>query len=256
MVIAIDVGNANIVIGCFKDEEPPLVFRMSTNTAMTADEYASSVNGMLNFHGTDRQGINGAVISSVVPPLTKVFKSAVKLLSGVNAVVVSAGIKTGLNILIDDPGALGGDMVAAAVGALAVYKPPFIIVDMGTATTITVVDKDSTFVGGAIMPGLAVSMNALTDSTSQLPNVPIEAPEKCINGNTIDCMKSGAVFGAAAMIDGMAERFEEELGENTLVIATGELSETVMRHCKREIIYEPNLVLNGLRIIYNKNKRR
>jgi len=256
MILALDVGNTNITIGCLKDGEITHVFRISTNAARTADEYAVQINNMLSFNSIERTEIGGAVISCVVPPLTNVFRDAVKLLVGVEAVVVGAGVKTGLNILIDDPGQLAGDMAATAVGALATYPLPIIVVDLGTATKLFVLDKKGSFIGGAIMPGVALAMDALAAGTAQLPRIPIEAPSRSIGSNTIDAIKSGVIFGAAAEIDGMAERYEEELGEKAQVVATGGLSIAVYRHCKHEIIYDPNLILRGLGIIYEKNKRK
>jgi len=255
MILAIDVGNSNIVIGCIVDNEITNVFRLSTNTAKTADEYAVEISGILEFHGEDRNKINGSVLSCVVPPLTRVFRNAIRLLTGVNAIVVGAGLKTGMNITIDDPAQLGADMVATAVGALASYEPPIIISDLGTATKMFVLDKNGCFAGGAILPGVALSMNALAAGTSQLPRVPIEAPAKHISANTVDCMKSGAVFGAASAIDGMTERFEAELGARAQIVATGGLSDVVIRHCKREIIHDPHLILRGLGLLYEKNKK-
>ena len=255
MILAIDVGNTNIVIGCIQAEEILHVIRLSTNPTKTAEEYAVEIKSVLDFHEVSRRDIDGAVISCVVPPLTRVLKNAVKLLTGVNAIIVGAGVKTGMNILIDDPGQLGGDMVATAVGALASYTPPVIIVDLGTATKMFVLDKNGSFIGGAILPGVALSMNALAAGTSQLPRVPIEAPVKCISANTIDCMKSGAIFGAASAIDGMTERYEAELGESAQIIATGGLAQAVYRHCKRDLVHDPDLILRGLGIIYEKNKK-
>ena len=255
MILAIDIGNTNIVIGCIDYGEISHVFRMSADIAKTSDEYAVEIKGVLEFHNVPRKNISGAVISCVVPPLTGVFKRAIMLLLGVDAIVVGAGIKTGLNILIDDPGALGGDMVATAVGALASYSLPLIIVDMGTATKMYVLNKKGGFMGGAILPGVSLSMSALASGTSQLPRVPIEAPIKCISANTIDCMKSGATYGAAAAIDGMVDRFEAELGEPARVVATGGLSEPIYRHCRREVAHDPNLILRGLWIIYEKNRK-
>ena len=256
MILAIDVGNTNIVIGCIADGEISHVFRISTSIAKTADECAVDLKSILDFNAVDIAKIDGAIISCVVPPLTRVFKNAIKLLAGISAIVVSAGVKTGMNILIDDPGQLGGDMVATAVGALAYYEPPIIVVDMGTATKMYVLNKNGSFIGGAIAPGISLSMNALAAGTSQLPRVPIEAPEKSISANTIDCMKSGAIFGAASMIDGMAERFEAELGERAQVIATGGLAEAVYPYCRREVTHDANLILRGLNIIYEKNKNK
>ena len=256
MLLAIDVGNTNIVIGCIEDSEITHVFRVFTNIAKTADEYAVEIKNILDFNGVERSKIDGSVISCVVPPLTNVLKTAVKLLTGDNAIIVGAGVKTGMNILIDDPGELGGDMVATAVGALALYTPPLIIVDMGTATKIFILNKDGSFIGGALLPGVVLAMTALSAGTSQLPRVPIEAPAKCISANTVECMKSGAIYGAASIIDGMTERFEAELGARTQIIATGGLAEPVYRHCKREIIHDPHLILRGLNIIYEKNKKK
>ena len=255
MILAIDVGNTNIVVGCIDSGRIFRVFRISTNSMRTADEYAAQINSLLMFHGIERSAIDGAVISCVVWPLTRVFMDAAKLLSGVSAIVVGAGIKTGVNILIDDPAQLGSDMVATAVGALVSYKLPVIICDLGTATKMSVLDKNGGFIGGAIIPGVALSMKALASGTSQLPQIPIEAPHRSISANTIDCMKSGAVFGAAAQIDGMAERFEKELGQTAQLVATGGLAEAVYKHCKREIIFDPDLILKGLSIIYDKNKK-
>ena len=254
MVLALDVGNTNIVIGLINGREISHVFRISTNISRTADEYAVQINNVLAFNGIELAGISGAVISCVVPPLTRALKDAVRLLVDLDAIVVGAGVKTGLNILIDDPAQLAGDMAATAVGALATYPLPVIVVDMGTATKMFVIDKNGSFIGGAILPGVALSMNALAAGTAQLPRVPIEAPTKSISTNTIECIKSGVIFGAAAEIDGMTERFEEELGQRAQLVATGGLAGAVYRHCKREIIYDPNLILRGLAVIYEKNK--
>ena len=256
MVLAIDVGNTTVAIGCIDGGEVSRVFRVSTNIARTADECAADMKGILGFHSVDFREIDGAIISCVVPPLTHVYKAAVKLLAGVDAIVVGAGVKTGINILIDDPGQLGGDMVATAVGALASYSPPLIIVDMGTATKMYVLNKKGSFIGGAIAPGLSLSADALAAGTSQLPRVPIEAPGKSISTNTIDCMKSGAVLGAASMIDGMTERFEAELGERAQIIITGGLADAVYRQCKRDVVHDPHLILRGLWFIYEKNTRK
>jgi len=256
MILALDVGNTNIVIGCIENGGISHVFRLSTNTAKTADEYAIEISNILGFHGIERSTIDGAVISCVVPPLMRAIRNAVKLLSGINAIIVGAGVKTGMNILIDDPGSLGADMVAAAVGALASYTPPIIIVDMGTATKMFVLDKNGSFIGGAILPGVALSMNALAAGASQLPHVPIEAPAKCISANTIDCMKSGAVFGAASAIDGIAQRFEAELEQPAQIVATGGIADLVYHHCKSNIVHDPHIILRGLGIIYEKNKKK
>ena len=256
MILAIDIGNTNIVLGCIKDGEILHVFRLYTNHSKTADEYSMEIKSILDFHGVQGDMVDGSVISCVVPQLTRVFTDAVRLLTGINAIVVGAGVKTGMNIAIEDPGTLAADMVAAAVGALASYSMPAIIVDMGTATKMLVLDKNGNFIGGAILPGVAISMNALAAGTSLLPRVPLEAPAKSISANTVDCMKSGAIYGAASMVDGMIERFEDELGESAQVVATGGLAGVIYQYCKRGIVHDPNLILRGLSIIYEKNKRR
>ena len=191
-----------------------------------------------------------------MPPLVYVLKNAVRKITGKNALVVGAGIKTGMNILIDDPAQLGSDLVADGVAVISSYKLPAIIFDMGTATTISVIDENANFIGGALYPGVALSMNALSGSTSQLPRVPVEPPEKVVSANTIDCMKSGAIFGTASMVDGMIDRIEEELGKKTTVVATGGLSPRIVQFCRHEIILDENLLLRGLGLIYEKNNRK
>jgi len=256
MLLAIDAGNSNITVGCINSGEIVCVFRIATEISKTEHEYAASIKSILDFNLNDNYDFTGAVIASVVPPLTGILYRTVKMLTGYDAVVVGAGIKTGLNILLDDPGQLGSDIVAAAVSARVSYKLPVIVVDMGTATKLFVINENSGFAGGAIFPGIGLSMNALSAGTSQLPKVPIEAPKKCISANTIDCMKSGAIFGTASMIDGMAERFEYELGKKASIVATGGHAEAIYRHCKCGIVYDPHLILRGMEILYEKNIKR
>jgi len=256
MILALDVGNTNITVGCIVDLDVKQVFRISTNIARTADEFAVQISYLLEFQGVDRWEITGAIISSVVPPLTSVFREVVRQLTGVEAKIVGAGLKTGLNIKIDDPAELGADIAATSVGALALGRLPCITADLGTATKLFVLDKKGSMIGGAILPGVSLSMNALAEGTSQLPRISVEASAKSICTNTTDCIKSGVILGAASAIDGMIERFEAELGEPAFVVATGGLAEPVYRHCKHEIFYDPNLILRGLSIIYDKNTRK
>ena len=177
-----------------------------------------------------------------------------KTVAGIRALVVGPGTKTGLNILIDDPATLGSDLVAAAVAAVAEYPQPVIIIDMGTATTITAVDTGNCFLGGAIVPGVALSLNALSAGTSLLHKVPIQAPPKCICGATTASMQSGAVYGTAAMLDGMIDRFMHELGKEASVVATGGIAPRVVPLCRHKIVCDDHLLLKGLNIIYKKNK--
>lgn len=256
MLLAIDVGNSNIVIGCIDGGEISHVFRMVTDNSKTEFEYAVGIKSILEFEGIRCAAFDGAIISSVVPPLLNVMKAAVRRITGKSAIIVGAGIKTGLNILLDDPGQMGSDLVANGVAALSAYKLPVIVFDMGTATTISVIDAKGSYLGGALFPGVALSMNALSRGTSQLPKVPIEPPEKVISANTIDCMKSGAIFGTASMVDGMIDRIEAELGSKCTVVATGGLSGRIVPFCKHEIIHDEYLLLRGLAIIYEKNTRK
>ena len=256
MLLAIDVGNSNIVIGCIDGGEISHVFRMVTDLSKTEFEYAAGIKNILEFDGFDCQSFNGAIISSVVPPLIHVLKNAVNKITGKNALVVGAGIKTGMNILIDHPAQLGSDLVADGVAAIASYKLPVIIFDMGTATTVSVIDERANFIGGALFPGVALSMNALSSGTSQLPKVPIEPPDKVVCANTIDCMKSGAIFGTASMVDGMIDRIEKELGQKTTVVATGGLSPRIVQYCRHEVNLDENLLLRGLGLIYERNQKK
>jgi type III pantothenate kinase len=256
MLLTIDIGNSNVVIGCLnKDNEAVCLLRMVTDLKKTEDEYAAGMQTILSHNGIDCDGFEGAIICSVVPPLTEIFRIAVQKLTGHKALVVGAGIKTGLNILIEDPASLGSDLVAAAVAAIAQFPLPVIVIDMGTATTLTVIDEGNRFIGGAIVPGVALSMSALSGGTSLLHKVPIEAPKKCICDTTNACMQSGAVYGNAALLAGMIVRVEKELGKKMTVVATGGIAPKIIPHCKHSIVYEEDLLLKGLGIIYKKNKR-
>lgn len=256
MLLAIDIGNSNVVIGCLNENnETVALFRMVTDLKKTPDEYAAGMYAILLHNGIDCAGLEGAIISSVVPPLTEIFRTAAEKITGCRPLVVGAGIKTGLNIMIENPSSLGADLVAASVGAIAQFPLPVIVIDMGTATTITVVDEGNRFVGGAIAPGVALSMNALSGGTSLLQKVPLDAPKKAISDTTTACMQSGAIYGTAAMLDGMIERFEQELGKTATCVATGGIAGRIVPHCTHDIVYDEDLLLKGLGIIYRKNKR-
>lgn len=256
MLLAIDIGNTNVVIGCLDDENRVVrLFRMVTDLKKTEDEYACGMRTILQHNGVDCTAFEGAIICSVVPPLTEIFRTAAEQIIGHRPLVVGTGIKTGLNIMIENPASLGSDIVAASVAAMQDFPLPVIVVDMGTATTITVVDKGNRFIGGAIVPGVALSMNALSVGTSLLQKVPIEAPKKCINTGTTESMQSGAILGNAAMLDGMIDRFEAELGCKASLVATGGIAAKIVPHCSHEIVYDEDLLLRGLAIIYQKNKR-
>lgn len=256
MILALDVGNTHIVLGCVEDGKISHIARMSTQSTKTENEYAIEIKQMLALEGVDCGNFEGAILSSVVPQVTENLQRAVKMLTGCDPLIVGAGIKTGLNIRIDNPAQLGPDMVVGAVAALDLYKPPFIIIDMGTATTISAIDASGAFIGGAIVPGVGLSLDALVNHTSLLQKISIEAPRHCIGTNTIDSMKSGIVLGTVSMLDGMIDRFEKELGSPATVIATGGLASKVCGYCKHEIIYDGDLLLEGLWSIYKKNTKK
>lgn len=253
MILAVDIGNTNIVLGCFEDKKILFRERVSTNPLSTDLEYATAFRMALHMHGYNSSMLEGAIISSVVPSVTNTVKRAIEKYANIKVMVVGPGIKTGLSILIDNPAQLGSDLVVDAVAGINEYPCPQILVDMGTATTISVVDKNKNYLGGVIMTGMGVSTDALTSRTSQLPKIGFDVPKKVIGTNTIDCMKSGIMFSNACAIDGMIERIEEELGEKCTVVATGGLAGVIMPLCRKKTIYDDDLLLKGLMIIYNKN---
>ena len=253
MVLAVDIGNSNVVIGCFEGEDIRLLERMSTNRNSTALEYAVLIKTVLELNGLDKVAFEGGIISSVVPAVTNMVKAAIEKLTGKPPLVVGPGLKTGLKILIDNPAQLGSDRVADAVAAVSEYPCPLITIDMGTATTISVIDKNQNFIGGVIMPGLRISAESLSSRTSQLPQISLDPPKKAIGRNTIDCMRSGIVLGCAATIDGIIEKIEQELGYPCTVVSTGGHANIVIPYCKRQIIVDEKLLLKGLMILYRKN---
>jgi len=253
MILAIDIGNTNIVVGCIDKEKIYFTERVSTIWTKTELEYAIDIKTILDIYHINRSDIEG-IISSVVPQITFAARLAVQKILKKDAMIVGPGVKTGLNILLDNPGEMGADRVADAVAALAQYPVPLVIIDMGTATTISVVDDKKHYIGGMIMPGVQISLDALTSRASQLSGISIEEPKKIIGKNTVDCMKSGILYGNAAALDGIIDRIEEELGQKVTVIATGGMSRKIIPHCKRKMILDGDLLLKGLQIIYDKNK--
>lgn len=253
MLLAIDVGNTNIVLGVLDGEKLVKSGRLSTNIYETSDEAAMKLNAFLTMNNMVE--IDGAIISSVVPALVSTLKKAVKAVCDVEALVVGPGVKTGLPIKIDDPAQLGSDLVVGAVAAKAKYPCPLIVFDLGTATTGSVINRNGEFIGGIITTGVKTSINALSSGTALLPQIDISAPKKIIGTNSVDSMKSGCVIGTAVMIDGFIEKFEEELGEKATVVVTGGLGESIVKNCKRKMVIEKDLLLDGLRIIYDKNKQ-
>lgn len=253
MILAIDIGNTNVVMGCFDGDKLIFRERVSSNQEATDLEYAVTIKTALEMYHITVEEVKGVIVSSVVPSITNTFKRAVEKLIGVKPAVVGPGIKTGLSILIDNPAQLGSDLVVDAVAGINEYPLPQIIIDMGTATTFSIIDRNRNYLGGMITTGMAVSAEALVSKTSQLPKIAFDKPKKLIGTNTVDCIKSGIMYSTASSLDGMIERIEDELGERCTVIATGGLASLVIPLCKRDIILDEDLMLKGLVNIYNRN---
>lgn len=253
MILAIDVGNTNIVLGGIENGKASFISRLSTDTGKTEDEYAIQIKMIAELNRVNTDSFDGAIISSVVPQIITTLKAAVWKVTGHTPLIVGPGIKTGLDIKIDNPAQLGSDIVVGAVAAIAHYPLPLMVIDMGTATTICVVDKHACYRGGVIIPGVKVAMESLTRNAAQLQSIGLEAPRKTIGTNTTDCMRSGVVFGNAAMIDGLIDRMSREIDGTPTVIATGGLAPRIIPHCSHEIIINDELLLIGLEIIFHKN---
>lgn len=256
MILALSVENTNLIMGCFDGEKLLFTSRMATDRSKTGDEYAIEFRSILDIYGISPGVIEGGIVSSVVPALINEIKAALRLLLRKEPVVVGPGVKTGLNIRMDNPATLGCDLVCNCVAAVAEYPVPLIVVDLDTATTLMAVDGKRSFVGSIIAPGPVISAAALSAACDQLPRFSMEAPAEVIGRNTIDCMKSGVVFGTAAMLDGLVERMEAQMGTTCGVIATGTLAETIVPHCKRKMQVDQQLLLKGLKRIYERNHRK
>ena len=240
MILALDIGNTHIVLGCMEGRRIRYLCRMATNRLTTGAEYAVTISRLLEFGHIAPDAFDGAIISSVVPQVTRSLSEP--------------GIRSDLTVRLDDPATLASDLLVAAVGALDVYEPPLILIDMGTATTVTVLDGEGAFRGGAIIPGVQLSLSALASHTSLLPAISLDAPPHAIGTNTVDCMKSGSILGAALLLDGMIDRMEAELGQKATVVATGGLAHCIVPICTHEILLNEDLLLYGLAVLYEKNR--
>lgn len=254
MILAIDIGNTNITVGCFDGERLLFIERISTNHSRTTLEHISIFRTIFELHGISGDSVSGGIISSVVPSITSAVKDAAEKIIRKSIMVLGPGVKTGLSIVTDDPAQLGSDLVAGAVAGIKLYSTPLIVIDMGTATTVSVVNAKKQYMGVVIIPGVKLSVDSLSAGTSQLPKISLEAPKRVIGTNTIDSMKSGIIYSNAAILDGIIDRIEEELGEKCTAVATGGLARLIVPHCRRDIIINDELLLQGLMIIYNKNK--
>ena len=255
MILALDVGNSSIMIGGFQGKELLFTARIRTDSTKTSDEYCIDLMSILDVYHYSREDIRGSIIASVVPQVTNACKTALRKICGKEPLVVEPGLKTGLDIRIDNPDLIGADLVVGAVAALQEHKPPMIVVDMGTATSMMVLDDTGALIGGCICPGVQVSLDALTSRTALLPGLQLDEPKRAIGKNTIECMRSGVMLGAASMLDGMVVRMEEELGQKTAVVITGRIAKFVSPMCRTPLIYEKDLTLKGLNAIYLQNHK-
>lgn len=255
MILAIDIGNSNIVLGGVDQDKILFEARLRTDATQTSDQYAVELKMLLEIYGCRAEDVEGAIIASVVPQVLNSIQTAVKKLTGKQSLVVGPGLKTGLDIRLENPNQTGADLVVGCVAALREYKPPMIVVDMGTATTMVVLDDKGALIGGCICPGVKISMDALTDRTALLPGLQLDQPKKAIGRNTIDCMRSGIMMGTACMLDGMIERMEGELGSKATVVVTGGIAKFVIPMCKTPVVYEKDLIIKGLATLYRENKK-
>lgn len=255
MILAVDIGNSNIVIGGIECDEIVFQARLRTDATKTSDEYCIDLKMILDVYEVQPKSIEGSIIASVVPQVLNSMKTALRKLIGKTSLVVGPGLKTGLNIQVENPSQTGADIVVGCVAALQEHKPPLIVIDMGTATTMAVIDKNGSFIGGSISPGVKISVDALTERTALLPGLQLDEPKKSIGRNTIECMRSGIMLGNACMIDGMIQHMEEELGYTAQVVATGGIAKFVLPMCGKPIIYDNDLLLKGLAVLYRENTR-
>ena len=254
MLLALDVGNTNVTIGVYDGEELLFVSRMATDSARMEDQYAIELLDILGLHKVDREAITGAVLSSVVPKLTEYISAAVKRIFGFRPLVVSYESLEGLKISIRHPETTGPDLIAGYVAAKELYGCPCIVIDMGTATTITVIDKEGALLGGGIVPGVGISLDALTSRAALLSSISLDTPAHVIGRDTVECLQSGMVYGTASMLDGFCDRIEEELGYPCRVVATGGLAGQVVRCCRRKVELSDTLLLDGLKLICDREK--
>lgn len=256
MILTIDIGNTNISLGVFQRDSLILESRLAADRTRMSDQYALEFYDIFRINGLSPEKTEGSVLSSVVPELSQKISEAVEKISGVASLILAPGVKTGLNILIDDPAELGGDLAAGAVGAAESYPLPAFVVDLGTATKVYVIDEHRGFRGGAIAPGVEISLRALTKHASLLPSVSLKPPKRACGTDTAQSLRSGVVFGTADMIDGLLDRFEAELGPPASIVATGGLAPLILGVCRHELTFDSSLILRGLKAVYDKNTKK
>lgn len=254
MYICVDIGNTNIVCGIYNENILIKDIRFGTNRQMTVDEYGIKLLQLIHFNGIEKNDIEGAIVSSVVPELDEIIKIMFQKYFNVEALFVGQGVKSGINIKLDNPKQLGADLLAGAVGATFGYGAPVLVIDIGTALTITYVNSNKEFLGGAIMPGIRISFSNLVSKTSKLEDVGIEDIKDPLGKDTKTCIQSGMIYGWSSMIDGMIDKYYERLGDFKVIITGGE-ARFLLKHLKHEVIYDENLLLTGLSFLYQKNKK-
>ena len=256
MILTIEIGNSTITLGGVEGEQIRFECRINTDRVKTSDTYCIDLKTLFEIYGVELASIEGVIISSVVPQVMNSVRTAIRKLLNLEPLIVGPGLKTGLDIRLENPAAMGAGLVAADVAALAEYKPPLIIIDMGTATTMSVLDPKGAHLGGCVCPGVKISLDALTSRTSLLPGIQLDSPKQAVGRNTADAMRSGIMFGTAAMLDGMIDRFSAETGWDFTIIATGRLAERITPLCRHEIIVDRHLIIKGLVALYRENSLR
>ena len=255
MILTIEIGNSTITLGGVEGSEIRFECRINTDRVKTSDTYCIDLKTLLEIYGVALEKIEGVIIASVVPQVLNSVRTAIRKLLGKEPLVVGPGLKTGLDIRLENPGQMGADLVAADVAALSEHKPPLIVIDMGTATTMTVLDPNGAHLGGCVCPGVKISLEALTGQTSLLPGIQLDSPKQALGRNTADAMRSGIMFGTAAMLDGMIDRFQAETGWDFTIVATGGLARHIVPLCRHGILYDRHLIIKGLAKLYRDNTR-
>ena len=258
MLLAIDIGNSNVTLGVFQGQRLRMRAKASVQTRRSADEYAALLWDLLRFRGVDRGRLDGCILSSVVPALTGLVEAAARTAAGTPVLRVGPGLRTGFRIRIDDPSQLGGDLVADTLAALTFYGAPLLLLDAGTVTTVAAVDRERTYLGGCILPGIRASAELLKETTALLPSIAFgQGEEECLGRNSADAIRRGLLWGSAMMIDGFIGRFTALPGmAGAVCVATGGSGELVTALCSREVIRDPDLTLKGLRCLYEANRPR
>lgn len=253
MLLVIDVGNTNIVLGIFKEQELVDHWRVSTDRLRTTDEYGVLIRHLFYLNGVNSEEIDAIIISSVVPPVMPTLERMCQRYFGLTPLVIGPGVKTGMDIKYDNPREVGADRIVNAVAAYEKFGGPVIIIDFGTATTFCAVDKKGTYLGGAICPGIGISTDALVQRTAKLPRIEVVQAEKVICRNTVESMQAGVFYGFVGQVDGIVTRMRRELGCKAKVVATGGLAVIVAPAMDAIDVVEPMLTLEGLKIIYDRN---